>query len=70
MSDVNLIQPGIGESTRALLRRTPKLIRLRDPQAPEVRHLVQLAQERQVLLEVNSSQPLHAVALIRSLSDG
>ncbi|MFN9708033.1 MAG: cysteine protease StiP domain-containing protein [Burkholderiales bacterium] len=68
--DVNLIKPGIGESTRALLRRTPKLIRLRDPQAPEVRHLVQLAHERQVLLEVDPSQPLHAVALIRNLADG
>lgn len=68
--DVNFIKPGIGESTRALLRRTPRLILLRDPAAEEVRHLVQLAQEREVMLEVDASLPLHAVAIIRSLADG
>ena len=68
--DVNFIKPGIGESTRALLRRAPRLILLRDPAAAEVRHLVQLAQEREVLLEVDPSLPLHAVAIIRSLADG
>ena len=70
VQDVNFIKPGIGESTRALLRRTSRMILLRDPTAAEVRHLVQLAHERGVAVEADPSLPFHAVAIIRSLADG
>ncbi len=68
--DTNLVKPGLGEATRALLRRAPRLLILRDPTSVEVRHLVQLATERGVPIEVDTSMALHAVAIIRSLSDG
>ena len=61
---------GLGEATRALLRRVPRLLILRDPASIEVRHLVQLATERGVPIEIDPSLALHAVAIIRSLSDG
>lgn len=70
VSHPNFIKPGIGEATRALLRRAPRLLLLRDPGAGEVRHLVQLAQERGVPIQVDASLGLHAVALIRRLADG
>jgi hypothetical protein len=70
VADTKLLKPGIGEATRALLRRAPRLLILRDPGAAEVRHLVQLARERGVPIEVEASLPLHAVAIIGSLSDG
>lgn len=68
--DSQLVKPGLGEATRALLRRSPRLLILRDPASVEVRHLVQLATERGVPIEVDPSMALHAVAIIRSLSDG
>ena len=70
VADVNLIKPGIGEATRVLLRRVPRLLVLRDPLAPDVAHLAALAEEKQVPVETDPTLPYHAVSLIRSASDG
>jgi hypothetical protein len=70
IGDVNLVKPGIGEATRVLLRRTPRLLIVRDADAPEVAHLVLLAQEKNVPLKVDRALPYHAVSLIRSALDG
>lgn len=64
--DVNLIKPGIGEATRVLLRRVPRLLILRDANAPAVAHLRVLAEEKSVPLEVQSTLPYQAVSLISS----
>ncbi|MEH6433659.1 cysteine protease StiP family protein [Massilia sp. DD77] len=69
VADVNLIKPGIGEATRVLLRRVPRLLVLRDPAAPEVAHLMALAEEKNVPVECDPALPYHAVSLIRSASD-
>ena len=70
VSDANMIKPGIGEATRVLLRRTPRLLIVRDEQAPEVAHLALLAQEKNVPVMVDRALPYHAVSLIRSALDG
>ncbi|SFD90234.1 cysteine protease StiP family protein [Massilia yuzhufengensis] len=70
VADVNLIKPGIGEATRVLLRRVPRLLVLRQPGAPDVAHLEVLAEEKQVPVEIDPDLPYHAVSLIRSASDG
>ncbi len=70
IADVNLIKPGIGEATRVLLRRTPRLLILRDAGAPEVAHLVLLAEEKNIPVQVDPGLPYHAVSLIRSAVDG
>ncbi|MCD2516944.1 cysteine protease StiP family protein [Massilia sp. G4R7] len=70
VNDVNLIKPGIGEATRVLLRRVPRLLLLRASGAPDVAHLEVLAEEKQVPVEIDPSLPYHAVSLIRSASDG
>ena len=69
VDDVNLVKPGIGEATRVLLRRAPRLLVLRDPQAPAVAHLRLLAEEKQVPVEIDPALPYQAVSLIRSASD-
>ncbi len=69
IADVNLIKPGIGEATRVLLRRVPRLLLLRDPAAPEVAHLAVLAREKNVPVAVDGSLPYQAVSLIRSGPD-
>jgi hypothetical protein len=70
ISDVNMVKPGIGEATRVLLRRTPRLLIVRDAGAPEVAHLLLLAQEKNIPVQVDSALPYHAVSLIRSALDG
>lgn len=70
VADVNLVKPGIGEATRVLLRRVPRLVVLRDPKAAEVAHLAALAEEKRVPVEIDPHLPYHAVSLIRSASDG
>ncbi|AFZ67459.1 cysteine protease StiP family protein [Deinococcus peraridilitoris] len=65
---VNHVKPGVGEATRVLLRRAPEVLILRDPHAPEVQHLLSLAQERQVPVQVwPGVMPYSACALIRSV---
>ena len=70
ITDVNLIKPGIGEATRVLLRRVPRLLILRDPDAPDVAHLKVLATEKSVPLIVDADLPYQAVSLIQSALDG
>lgn len=69
IQDVNLVKPGIGEATRVLLRRVPRLLVLRRAGHAEVAHLELLAQEKQVPVVIDPELPYHAVSLIRSASD-
>lgn len=48
VNDIKLVKPGIGETTRVLLRRIPELILLRDINSPLTRHIAELAQEKGV----------------------
>ena len=70
ISDVNLVKPGIGEATRVLLRRVPRLLLLRDADAPDVAHLKVLAAEKAVPVIVDAALPYQAVSLIQSALDG
>ena len=70
ISDVNLVKPGIGEATRVLLRRVPRLLIVRDADAPDVAHLTLLAAEKSVPVIVDAALPYQAVSLIQSALDG
>ncbi|MDF0530441.1 cysteine protease StiP family protein [Tsukamurella sp. 8F] len=52
ISSANLVKPGIGETTRVLLRRVPWRVLVRDAEAPEHRHIRRLAEERGVPVDV------------------
>lgn len=67
VADINLIKPGIGEATRVMLRRRPQLLLLRDPDAPAVRHLLRLAEEKDIAIETDAYLPYQAAALIQDL---
>ena len=69
IADPNLIKPGIGEATRVLLRRVPRLLILRDAAAPDVAHLKALAEEKRVPVLVDPRLPYQAVSLIGSVAD-
>lgn len=70
VADPNLVKPGIGEATRALLRRLPDLLILKDQTNQDVAHLIRLAHEKGVQVEVDPLLPYNAVTLIRRTKDG
>ncbi len=69
IADENLIKPGIGEATRVLLRRFPERVVVRDRDDLRVIHLLALADEKAIPVEVDSALPYNAVSIIRSARD-
>ncbi len=69
--DINLIKPGIGETTRVLLRRVPwKILLRRDiEKSVMVQHLLRLAEEKQVPVEYYPLQNYCACGIIKTMSD-
>lgn len=69
ITDANLVKPGIGEATRVLLRRLPDRLILRDTSSDRVHHLLALAREKGVPVEIRRDLPYYAAAVIRSAHD-
>jgi hypothetical protein len=69
LRDENRVKPGIGESTRALLRRVPERLLLRDARGGDVRHLLHLAAESGVPVEIRPGLPYRATVIIQTLGD-
>lgn len=66
--DRNRIKPGIAEATRALLRRMPERLLVRDPEDPDVAHLLHLASMGGVPVDrLTAGSRYRAAAVIRSL---
>lgn len=70
LTDRNRIKPGVAEATRAVLRRVPDRLLIRDPDDADVAHLVHLAQERGVRVDpLGGDHGYRAVAVIRSVGN-
>lgn len=68
IEDRNYVKPGIGESTRSLLRRSPRVLCLNSDDAPDTQHLRLLARERDVPVQIIPTLRLKAAAIIRDLA--
>jgi hypothetical protein len=66
MGDPHRVKPGIGEATRALLRRVPEHLLLRQDD-DEVRHLRWLAARAGVPVTIDTDLPYRAAVIIRTL---
>jgi len=71
ISDLNYIKPGIGETTRVLLRRVPWkiLINKANKTDIELNHVIQLAREKGVDIEYDYTGNYRCCGMIRNLSD-
>ena len=66
VTDRNRIKPGIAEATRAVLRRTPERLLVRDPADPDLRHLIHLADANELAIDsLPAESPYKAVTIIR-----
>ncbi|GIJ47600.1 hypothetical protein Val02_44860 [Virgisporangium aliadipatigenens] len=64
IEDVNLVKPGVGETTRVLLRRVPWRVLVRPGAEAELRHVLLLAEQRGVEVEAVPDLPYSCVGLI------
>ncbi len=71
IDDINLIKPGIGETTRVLLRRVPwkVLIDERYKNDKELSHILRLAEEKNVPTEYRHMNHYKCVGIIKKVSD-
>jgi hypothetical protein len=64
IGDVNLVKPGVGETTRVLLRRVPWKILVRSGAGADLAHVLMLARQRGVDLVEVPELPYSCVGLI------
>lgn len=71
VEDVNLIKPGIGETTRVLLRRVPWKVLVREGSLndPVLKHILRLAEEKGVEISVFPLKNYRACGLIKQCTD-
>jgi hypothetical protein len=67
LPSINLVKPGVGETTRVLLRRVPWKILVREPESPDHAHIRLLAADRGVPIEVVPELPYACLGLIRPI---
>ncbi len=65
--DRNRVKPGIGEATRALLRRVPERVMVRDWRNADIQHLALLAARLSVPVECHPDMPYQAATIIRAV---
>ena len=71
IDDINLIKPGIGETTRVLLRRVPwkVLIDSKYKESQELAHIIRLAEEKNVPVEYRSLEHYRTCGIIKKMAD-
>lgn len=71
IGNVNFIKPGIGETTRVLLRRVPwkVLVDERFRNVTEMQHIFRLAEEKNVKIEIVHLEQYKCCGIIKQISD-
>lgn len=67
IKDINMIKPGIGETTRVLLRRLPWKILVRDLKSDKIKHILVLAKEKNVTVEEYNFLSYECCGIIKSI---
>ncbi|MEI4271843.1 phosphoribosyltransferase [Klenkia sp. LSe6-5] len=65
IADLNLVKPGVGETTRVLLRRVPWKVLVRPDRVADLGHVLHLAADRGVPVEERPGMPFSCTGLIR-----
>lgn len=68
ITNKNYIKPGIGETTRVLLRRSPELIFLKNLSSSENKHLLFLSKNRSITIIENQNMPYNSLGIISRVS--
>ena len=66
INNINLIKPGIGETTRVLLRRVPWKILVDSYENPNLKHILKLAKEKSIPVEIYTDMCYSCCGIIKS----
>lgn len=66
VSKINNIKPSIAEATRAVLRRVPEKVLVKDKQDPDLVLLIELCRKNNVPVEVFDTSPYRAITIIKN----
>jgi len=69
IDNINFIKPGVGETTRVLLRRVPWKILVKSTHNPDLEHVLLLAKERNVPVEEYLNMTYSCCGLIKSFEN-
>lgn len=69
IDDINFIKPGVGETTRVLLRRIPYKILVDDLNEEKLRHILILAEEKNVEVEEADLKAYSCCGIIKRVRD-
>jgi phosphoribosyl transferase-like protein/RNA binding Pelota-like protein len=69
IGEVNLVKPGVGETTRVLLRRVPDRILITPGREDDLAHVLLLAEDRGVPVETHEDLTYSCMGLIRPRPD-
>lgn len=69
IKDINFIKPGVGETTRVLLRRVPNKILVRNINDENLRHIFILAKEKNVEVEEMDLKGYSCCGIIKNMRD-
>ena len=71
ISDINFVKPGIGETTRVLLRRVPWKILIDEKYKDDIalRHIIRLAEEKNVPVEYYPLVHYKCCGIIKKMAD-
>ncbi|UOQ43952.1 cysteine protease StiP family protein [Halobacillus salinarum] len=67
IEDINLVKPGVGETTRVLLRRIPWKILINPSSEQDLAHILMLAEDRNVTVEEFSDMAYACCGIIKPL---
>ena len=67
IDSINRVKPGLGETTRVLLRRVPWKILVRDMNDPHLKHILLLAKDKGVVIEEYPNMCYACCGLIESM---
>lgn len=67
VAETNFIKPGVGETTRVLLRRVPRLILVDRMDNPHLKHILLLAEERGVPVEIYPHMSYSCCGIIKAV---
>jgi hypothetical protein len=65
VGNVNLVKPGVGETTRVLLRRVPWRVLVRRDAVPALEHVLLLAEQRGVVVELVDELTYSCVGIVK-----
>lgn len=69
ITDINFIKPGIGETTRVLLRRIPWKVFVRDIKDPNLKHILVLAKDKNVPIEEYSKLTYACCGIVKDIKE-